>query len=1366
MQSVNGNNLNVLGAAQINFKIGKVKQRHEFFVVNNMNRMVILGRSWLCENGVRLFFDLGCLKIKDTYIPLEQDIHISALVRMNQSVTLKPYTSLVCLVKVKNRPSIPVSECYAIKEINTSYLANEPGVCIAESVAILSKNRRFPVMITNNTAKHVKIDEGRVIGKVEQISPTEVKEISMIDTYNKQTTLPTNVSTEDINAPEEFKTKIVQLINQNKDLFANKDSELTHTSTVKMQIDTGDHPPIKLKPYRTPLNNRKIIDDTIDEMLEANIIRRSRSEWAFPVVIVDKKDGSKRFCVDFRKLNRISKSMQFPLPLIDDILCLLGKAKFFTSLDMKSGYWQILMDEKDREKTSFVCHRGQFSFQVVPFGLKAAPALFSELMSIVLQDLGDYAVNYLDDILIFSENFEDHLKHLNTVFNRLRTHNLKLKLKKCQFLQKEINYLGFQVNQHGVKPDATKVQAIKHLPEPSNVKEARGFIGTCSYYRRFIPNFSDIARPIIELTKKYAKFKWTPDCQEAFDYLKDSLTVVPMLYHPDMSKPFILYTDASDYCVGSVLVQTEVQNNETVERPIYFLSHKLSTVQCRWSTIVKEAYAIYYSLQKLHHYLHNSKFRILCDHKPLKHLLDSPSNNRKVQLWSLSIAGYDCTIEYIPGVKNTVADLLSRKPTTGNDMTDEHISEPDIDDRTYQIGAINSNSFNPKEFTNCKIQEKSNELDVPDLSELNELNMTEEQNKDDKILKLKAQLESGNISEAQQQKYIQLDGILYYISKADTDPVLRLYVPEHLQKEVIKQYHDYCGHFSVNRCFYNISIKYFWPGLYKNLHSYINSCLECQSRNLKVIKAPLQETEIPPYPFAKVGLDLSGPYPTSLSNNKYLVGFIDLFSGWFECFPVPNKNAENIAHLLIDEIIPRFGTPLQIITDNGSENVNKVMRRTLAALNIDHRRTNVERPQSNGLVERVHRTLHDILAKRVAQTPNQWDVYLNQALAAIRFNVNSSTKRSPFYLMYNRDVNLPLDNILKPRRRYHGDEMHEVALEHQHKNFLEVYKNMKTAKRNQTERANRKAKPICFQIGDPVFYKNRRKHSKLDVKFKPFYRIIEQKSPVNYVIKNQLTQETIHAHVEQLRLANLDWQIPKAELGAKTRQAKLVFPYSENESSDSKNSDQELTSNSEPSASKQNSQTKEATLKKLFRKERSNSDSEDDMPLFELRKRLRQQKTDQNSATKNITYNSDVTTNASDYELHNSDNDRSDALKMIDSNVEQPCSGTEFSVTESVLTDNDISGNPDSDKFDSTDMSENEMQIDHVKAKQTITVSSNIDSSSQNECESLSEARHRHRFRTKVLTKRISKTKTGKPKQTTERTQSMKLFLQGLIKLL
>ena len=780
MQSANGTELKVDGWINVQICIGGTEMSLGFYVVRDLNRNIILGLDWLKENNVRLYFDLKSLRINGKfYASLDEDIHVASTVRMKRTCVLKPQTARICYGKVRNNPDLPSEQVYDISEIESGFISNEPGLKIINTVSKMSKDRSLPIFIVNNTNKFIKIHRHGLLARISKVQNSNMKTISSVIQNKQQKPLNNKIDLTDLDVTEKFRPHIKNLIVKNQDLFASKDSELGYTSTVKMKIDTQNHSPIKLRPYRTPLKNREVIEKAIDEMLDANIVRRSRSPWSFPVVIVDKKDGSKRFCVDFRKLNQITKRNSYPLPLIDDILALLGNAKFFSSLDLKSGYWQVLMDEKDKEKTAFACHKGLYEFNKMPFGLSNAPAIFQELMSHVLADCTDFATAYLDDILVFSLTFEEHLEHLNVIFEKLRQHNLKLKLKKCSFLKTETNYLGFIINKDGIKPDHKKVEAIRSLPVPTCVREVRSFVGMCSYYRRFIPNFSQIAEPIIDLTRKYSHFKWSDIHQRSFEFIKDSLTTVPLLVYPNCNKPYTLYTDASLSCVGACLTQ----KCDGDEKPIYYLSHKLSMSQCKWSTVEKEAYAIHFALSKLDYYLHNAQFVIKTDHKPLKYLLESPMTNKKIQLWALSMSGYNCTIEYIEGSTNTCADLLSRHPDnvstgqvldsglTENDDDDDVIL--DVNDNLYQVNVLDSTQFEPKSYASCNLEENDN-LEKSDLSDFKklDLDMQLEQLKDDDISEIRSMILGNKESKDVQRHFLIVENLVYYLSKSDDDPCL------------------------------------------------------------------------------------------------------------------------------------------------------------------------------------------------------------------------------------------------------------------------------------------------------------------------------------------------------------------------------------------------------------------------------------------------------------------------------------------------------------------------------------------------------------------------------------------------------------------
>ena len=472
---------------------------------------------------------------------------------------------------------------------------------------------------------------------------------------------------------KEQREKFERLIKNNLDIFAKNKKDLGKTTKVKHTIDTGNEKPIKQRFRRFSHKEKETIRKEIETMLENGIIRKSKSPQASPIVLVKKKDGSTRFCIDFRKLNKITKKDNHPLPRIDDMLDKFQGSQWFSSIDLASGYWQVEMDEDDREKTAFIIEEGLYEFNVMPFGLCNAPATFQRLMHEILGDLiYTKAPVYIDDINIHSVTFEQHLKDLEEVFDKIRKAGMKLKLEKCHFCFPEITFLGFVVGKDGIKTDKEKVEKVINFPKPTTITELRGFLGLASYYRRFIKDFSKMSKPLTKLMQgiKYEKGKkqkdqnkkisitenWGKEQEENFNRLKQVLTEAPVLVYPDFEKEFILQTDASKGALGAVLSQVDENGKD---HPVAFASRTCNKSEQNYSTTELESLAVVWAVEKFHNYLYGQKFIIETDHNALKFMDNTDLTGRRAR-WQIRMMPYDYEIKYKPGRIHKNADALSR----------------------------------------------------------------------------------------------------------------------------------------------------------------------------------------------------------------------------------------------------------------------------------------------------------------------------------------------------------------------------------------------------------------------------------------------------------------------------------------------------------------------------------------------------------------------------------------------------------------------------------------------------------------------------------------------------------------------------------
>ena len=661
VSSATGHGFDTVARITVTMYIDHTQVKATFVVVKNFKRRILIGSDFIYAHKIQLDFTGNTMKLNNDIIlltPKYESKHYT-LLRVAAHTRIQPYTTH----HISLTASRTCGTCIISPLDNSTVFQDKPGFTAPSIIAQAKHNQQLMLPLVNMSGCSHFVRKGTVIALAESID-NGPRELLAVDSSGQHLAPASNavpLSQTDLHIGDSISPaharEVEQLINKNKDIFASCASDLKPTNLTEATLDTGDHDPIRQRPYRNPLALRYQLDAEIDDMLKAGVISPSQSPWSSPVVIVPKRDGSKRICIDYRAVNRVLVKNSYPLPRIDDLFAMLGKAKYFTSLDFKSGYWQIAVRPEDRAKTAFTCHRGLFEFNRMPFGISSAPGIYQAMMAKCLAGIeGVYAVAYLDDILIFSSTYTDHLGHIQEVFKRIRKANLRLNLKKCHFMKPELEYLGHVISENGIRPNPDKVQAIKGLLAPTCVKDVRSFLGMAGYFRTFIPQFSAIARPLTQLTRKNMHFNWSDEEQQAFEILKQRLIEAPILAFPDPSKPYSLYTDASDYAVGGILTQDFPEG----ERVISYVSHQLAANRQVYPTIEKECFAIIYCITKLKQYILGADITVFTDHKPLKSLFTAEMKNTRVQRWAILLDEYKIKIEYRKGIHNGRADMLSR----------------------------------------------------------------------------------------------------------------------------------------------------------------------------------------------------------------------------------------------------------------------------------------------------------------------------------------------------------------------------------------------------------------------------------------------------------------------------------------------------------------------------------------------------------------------------------------------------------------------------------------------------------------------------------------------------------------------------------
>ena len=655
--AANGTTIELAGEVTIQLQLGNLTIPTVALVSEYVSEGMI-GYDWLQENDCYWGFRVGQIMIRGEIFPLVGGDEKSACCRVivQDRVVIPRCSETILMSKAAFS-----GKHFGQRKENVEFVSEprelENGLYVSRTI-IPHRCSDIPIRVLNSSSRDVVIERDSTIAELEPVMIVEPVRTNESRFCNNEWA-DKLVDEVDTTVTEQQRAGLRDILADYSDCFSKDEFDLGKTTLVKHKIDTGSNAPIRQALRRQPLTHLNEIDRQLTEMLRQGIVEPSSSPWSSNVVIVAKKDGSLRFCVDYRGLNAATRKDSYPLPRIADCLDALGSATYYSTFDLRSGYYQVGMDEADRDKTSFVTRRGTFRFTAMAFGLTNAPATFQRVMDVAMAGLNyEICLVYLDDIVLFSKTVEEHLERLKLILDRLRKANLKLKPSKCHLLKKTVTFLGHVVSEDGIETDPAKVESVKSWPVPRNVTEVRSFLGLCSYYRRFVKDFSMIAAPLHALTGKNARFNWSDECEEAFGELKNRLVSTPILGMPRDDGEYRLDTDASNFSIGAVLSQ--IQDGE--ERVIAYASRMLSGPERNYCVTRRELLAVVFFTKYFRSYLLGRQFIIRTDHSALRWLRSTPEPIGQQARWLERLEEFSYSVEHRPGIKHGNADALSRRP--------------------------------------------------------------------------------------------------------------------------------------------------------------------------------------------------------------------------------------------------------------------------------------------------------------------------------------------------------------------------------------------------------------------------------------------------------------------------------------------------------------------------------------------------------------------------------------------------------------------------------------------------------------------------------------------------------------------------------
>lgn len=905
--------------------------------------------------------------------------------------------------------------------------------------------------------------------KVEQESDNvtlNLDECSIEQQINNKIEITANENSK-VNGEQELQLRNILL--KNKDVFSDRPGCIKNYMA---KLNIKNEVPFLGRSYPVPFSKRKAMQEELNKMIELGIIEESKSPYNNPLVCVVKKDSSIRACLDSRKLNQHLVADRQSTEMTEEIFQKFTGAKYFTTLDLTQGFWQVELDKESRKYVAFTYGGRNLQFKRLPFGLSVSTALFTKALNKILgPEFFDYVTCYVDDILISTTTtFKDHLDHIDKVLSRLRENGVTVKLKKSEFLKQRVKFLGYILSDEGITMDPEKIDKIKNFRTPRNLKELQSFLGLCNYYRKFQKNYARLTSQFNHILSSKKHWRWGEHEQNLFEEIKNKFLKTIILRHPNWNKPFYISTDASDLCVAAILYQINEHNEEEV---VAFASRSLLDIEKSYSVTEKELLAVVFACKKFRTYI-IGHFNIIVrsDHKALSFFKYCRLTHGRLLRWSLILQEYNLDIEYVKGKENVPADVLSR--------IDEESYEKRID--KYSIKIFNN-----------KIETGVTNREINVLFKNLELNQKNDSHYGEIVKRL-----NSNEPNKVKDSFLIFDRILFQRNKHKVDEY-RVCIPECKQKELIRLAHLRYGHFGGHKIYCILKEYCVFPKMEKTIKQLLKTCDICQkakSSNIKQIGSlqPIIPTEVRQL----IAVDLIGELPTGRGGVKYIFVLVDVFSKFVKLYPLRRANTKTLLSKILSHYIPLIGDIQAILSDHGSQFTSDLWYKTLNEKNIKTIHSSVYHPQSNP-TERVNKEVNKMCRIYCNKKHTAWPLVLSFIEECLNLSVHNTTEQIPYEVMFGKSSKCFIQRLIKFPMMKTFDHAKIVVL---------VRENLIRKAELRKIKYDNKIKPITYRVGEKVLVKTHKLSDLLDKKIKKFfllyhgpYEIVQIKLENAYVLK-------------------------------------------------------------------------------------------------------------------------------------------------------------------------------------------------------------------------------------------------------------------------